>query len=233
MGLGAIIATVVTTAISVTSSITAGYVQARNARAQGEAQRKMAEYNAKLAENQAKAERDMGKYKEDIGQVRAQQVREKRKRLMASQRAQYAKSGVTSTAGTPLLVESEEAMRTELATMDEMWQGRMERREHNMNAQQLDYRASYNRWQGEIAMDNAKANAKNYIIGGFVKGGAQLIGGIAGAMSADYATGTPSQPVEQNFGSQTGNIWSANNASGNLKLTRSPYDIPTYYESLS
>ena len=232
MGLG-IIFTAVSTALSVATSLTMGYVQARNARAQGEAQRKMAEYNAKLAENQATSERQMGKYKEDLGQVRASQVRAKRKRLQASQRAQYAKSGVTATAGTPLLVESEEAMRTEMATMDEMWQGRMERREHDLNAQQYDYRASYNRWQGNVAMETAKSNAKNYIIGGWVSAGTQLVGGLGKMAGQAFSQQAPQQPVQQDFGSQFNNMWSVNNRSGNLRLNTSPYEIPSYYESVS
>ena len=251
MGISAGIATAISLAVTAiastataVTSVAMGYYQARQARAQGEAQAKMAQYNAQLARNQqimaqnkAKEERDMGKYKEDLAMTRAQQVRAKRRRIQATQRAQLAKAGVISTEGTPLLVQSEEAMNTELATMDEMWKGRMERREHDITASQYDYKselmghkAQYSLWQGQVAKENAKANAKNYIIGGWVSGSLEMLGGLGSMAKQGWNKKNPTQSTNI-VQAPTNDQWAVNTRTGYQKINTSPYQQDSYMYS--
>ena len=80
---------------------------AMNASAAAKSQSAMAKYNAEVKEQEAKTKRE-------AGGIRANQIRERTRKMLSSQRASYAKAGVT-TAGSPLTVMMETA---EVGEMD-------------------------------------------------------------------------------------------------------------------
>jgi len=84
-----------------------------------QAQKKVASYNAKLAENEAIA-------KEQQAHAESLQMQKSKERLLASQRAGFAKAGAVSTAGTPLLLMAEQAGTAELDILNQQRNRAME-----------------------------------------------------------------------------------------------------------
>lgn len=156
---------------TVASAAGAG-VSAYGSYQQGKAQRRMAEYNAKVAEANAKvAERD--------GREIANAQRRRNERILASQRASSAKSGVTGV-GTSLIVAADQTMQLELDALETERQGEIQ---------------GYNLRQ-QAKLDRAGGNAA-YKAGLWSAGGTLLSGAadVAGGISSYNKVKKPSTPV--------------------------------------
>jgi len=185
-------------------SVYSGYQQARASRAQGKAQQRMAEYNAEVLEQQAAAERLAGRKKEEFARVRATQVRQRHRYLKAKQQVQFAKAGVVAGEGTPLLVASEEAMQGKLQGLEEIWKGKLEKREHFARASALGAQAGASRMQGQWAKDLASSRAKGYILSGWVKGGTGMLGALGSGASALGSLASAGSTMAAGGGSASG-----------------------------
>jgi len=170
------------------SNLILSYQQSKQIRAQGKAQQQLAAYNAQVAEMQARTARQSGKYAEMAARTRAQQVKEKGRVVIASQRAAMAKAGVVGATGTPLLVAGESAQNLQVAALDQIWQGKMERRQYDIQARYQDAEARNYYYQGLLARKSANIQAKNVMlsgiasfIGGHLQGGSQVGSGVAQA----------------------------------------------------
>lgn len=170
-----VISTVATVAVSVYS----GYAQAKQEKAMGKAQQRMANYNASVLDVQADAERQSGNATLRDARIRGEQIRDKHRYVKGAQQAALAKSGVVAGAGTPLLVASEEAMRGKLSVMDEIWKGKMAKREFDIRAGYFDAQAAGERMRGDWAKRAGDENAKSSILSGWISGGTALLGGGA------------------------------------------------------
>ena len=104
---------------------------------QGQAAEATADYNAKLAENEAIA-------KEQQAHAESMQMQKNKERLLASQRAGFAKSGAVGTEGTPLLLMAEQAGTAELDILNQQ-------RNRAMEATALRSEADLQRFQGKSA----------------------------------------------------------------------------------
>lgn len=89
-------------AVGVAAAGTSAYA----AHEQGEQQAKVAKYNQRVAENQAAMAEDQGK-------LAAEGERDRQRRLMATQHARQAASGVVTTEGSPLVVQMDSARQAE------------------------------------------------------------------------------------------------------------------------
>lgn len=121
--------------------------------AKTQAQWNEASLNAQLQaqQNNATALEAQARAKEAEGREVANREREKNARILATQRAKYAKSGVTS-AGSPLLVEAESAALLELGVQDVLV-------ESNNEAKNFQYQADLSRWQTNFTQLDLAKNA--------------------------------------------------------------------------
>ena len=136
----------------------------------GQAAEATANYNAKLAENEALA-------KEQQSHVESLQMQKNKERLLASQRAGFAKAGAVGTEGTPLLLMAEQAGTMELDILNQQ-------RNRAMQATALRSEADLQRYTGEQAASAATIGA-----------GATLLSGIGSTVSAGYTA----YPIAKSF----------------------------------
>lgn len=115
------------------------------------AQSDMSKYNAEVAEAQAEQTR-----RETSERVKRQ--RRENERFKASQRAAYAKAGITSS-GTPLEVMSQTAADLELAALDTAYAG-------EAKAQQFMQNAAVNRYQSKSLKRAAPLAVGTTVLGG-------------------------------------------------------------------
>lgn len=88
-------------------AVVAAAASAYTAYEQGQQQQKIANFNAKVAENSATAQRQ-------AAAVEAENLRDKQRLIMASQRAGIGASGILGSEGTPLLVQTDSAEKAAL-----------------------------------------------------------------------------------------------------------------------
>ncbi|EIP99319.1 hypothetical protein OpiT1DRAFT_03833 [Opitutaceae bacterium TAV1] len=138
--------------ISAATALAGSGVAAYSSYQQGKAQERLSDYNAALAQQEAAtAERD--------AKVLANRQREENDRLMARQRALFAKSGVVGTTGTPLLVQADQAVQGEMAAMDVERTG-------NIEAGRYRQQAVLDRMQGKSARRAGLLGAGSSLLGG-------------------------------------------------------------------
>ena len=140
-------------------------VGAMAAKENADNQVKLEKYNAKVAEQEAEAKRRAGKAQVDL-------LQDRKERMLASSRANTAKSGITS-AGAPLLVDIESA---ELSAFDQLtarYNTQVDVNRSLSEANLYKYKASAARRAGRLAVAGA-------IVGG-AAGAAGSMGGGAGA----------------------------------------------------
>ena len=118
----------------------------------GQAAKATGKYNAVLAMNEAKA-------KEQQSHIESQQMQKQKERLIASQRAGFAKGGSTITEGTPLLLMAEQAGTAELDILNQQ-------RNRAMEATALRSEASLQMYQGKQASKAGKIGAAGTLLGG-------------------------------------------------------------------
>jgi len=170
-------------AISATAVSTGISMQAQ--RQQNKAASATAKYNAALAQRKADEERKMGL-------IKAEARRKQTQRLMSSQRAGYAKAGVT-TAGTPLTVGLETAKNEALNALMINREGENAARGYEAEASAFNAQASNIKSAGRLAV------------------GAELFGGIGSiaSMSTDLdftntSTTTSTKKSSTNYSSGGG-----------------------------
>ena len=142
------------------AAIAAAGVSAYGSYQSGQTQKAMSDYNAKLAENEAIA-------KEQAATAEAQRMRTEKEKVLARQRAAYAKSGAVITEGTPLLTMAEQAGLMELDIMNMQRTGAM-------SAQASKSQAALDRFSGQSA-----ATAANWQAGSTLLSSAGSIGSSA------------------------------------------------------
>lgn len=153
-------AVIFTTATTVAGTALSSYGQYQS----GKAQQDMANYNAKLAENEAIAT-------EQLAHAETQRMTKDKQRLMATQRAGYAKSGSVITEGTPLLFMAEQAAEMELDMITQQ-------RNRALEANMLRSQAKLDKYSGKVASYAGRLGA-----GATVLSGAGQAGGNAFMMA--------------------------------------------------
>lgn len=126
----------------------------------GQSQKAMANYNSKLARNEAIA-------KEQQSRAESLQMRGDKDRLLAAQRAGYAKSGAIMTEGTPLLVMAEQAGMMELDILNAQ-------RNRSMEAQALRSQATLDKYAGNQAAKAATIGAGGTLLSGVGSAGMNI-----------------------------------------------------------
>ena len=133
-----------------------GAVTAYSQHEAGQAAKATANYNAKLAENEALA-------KEQQAHIESQQMQKQKERLIASQRAGFAKGGAVVTEGTPLLLMAEQAGTAELDILNQQ-------RNRAMESTSLKSEASMQRYQGKQTARAANIQAAGTVLSTAGKG---------------------------------------------------------------
>lgn len=154
----AIIAALASTAVGVTSAIM-----------QGEAAEDAAKYNAAVAENDARAAAEQSQYE-------AQRIRERNRRILATQRASQASSGLALT-GSFEDVQLDSAIQGEMDALAAIYTGQI-------NAGSAEARAQLARLEGR--------NAKR---AGYMKAGGTLIGGASSAYGIGAESSAKGKPA--------------------------------------
>lgn len=132
-------------ALAVVSTVAAAGYSAYAQNQAGKAQQRMANYNAALAEQEASTrERD--------SRIQANAQRVQNERLLARQRALYAKAGVSMSTGTPLMVQADQAAELERGAVDIERTGSVE-------AGRFRQQAALDRMSGRVARQGAKMQA--------------------------------------------------------------------------
>lgn len=132
------------------ASAVGGGVAAYSSYQQGKAQQRLNNYNAAV-NDQAALDRERD------ARVAANAQRAQAQRLMARQRALWAKAGVVGSAGTPLLVQAEQAGQLELGALETERTG-------NVQAGQLRQQAVIDRMAGKAARTAGNLNAAATIL---------------------------------------------------------------------
>lgn len=160
------IATSTALLIAAGASVVGAGVSAYSAAQQGKAQQSLNNYNAAVNDQAAlDAQRD-SRIKANVQRAQAQAIK-------ARQRALYAKAGVVSATGTPLLVQVEQAGELEMAALEEETAG-------NTQAARLRTQAVLDRMAGKAARTGGNLSAAATIL----QGTAQAAG--YGAQYAKY-----------------------------------------------
>lgn len=167
---------------SAISSVISAYMQARSLRAMGKAQQQLATYNGQIAQAQAKVEIQSGNAAERAARTRAVQIRERNRYTREGAQAAMAKSGVQTSAGTPMVVAAENVMASKLESLDEIWRGKMEKREHTVRANYNYAQANISFWEGAMARQGARAQARQAILNGWGSAVGSMLQGSAQAM---------------------------------------------------
>ena len=142
--------------IAVAVVVVGGALTAYSQHEAGQAAKATANYNAKLAENEAKA-------KEQQAHVESQQMQKQKERLIAAQRAGFAKGGAVITEGTPLLLMAEQAGEAELDILNQQ-------RNRAMEATSLKSEATLQKYQGKQAARAANIQAAGTVLSTAGKG---------------------------------------------------------------
>lgn len=141
----------------------------------GRAQRQASNYNARLMDLRAKAT-------EQAMESDTRRMTDRARRMQATQRAAYAKSGAQITSGTPLLVMAEQAAEMDRDLL-EYRRGKM------IEAQQLRSGAEMKRWEGSQAQRAGTIGAFGTLLGGAAS---------AGSMFSPKAPQAPTMPSRSN-----------------------------------
>lgn len=179
MAVAGVIATIVSTAVSVFGQIQSGQAQAASARAQaqqakaaGLAQQQAAEFNVKVAENNAQAARNAARVRED-------NLRRAAERTTSTGTALLAASGVDVGTGSALLLAMDDAANTEVAALRERFTGEVEARNALAQAQNARFEGRIRAQEGAFLSSSLKLNANNIISNSFFGAGSSLLGGAA------------------------------------------------------
>lgn len=159
-----------TAAAAVITIIAAG-VQAYGQYKQSQQQAAVYKYNAQVAQNNAASSRNAASVDEF-------QVREKNKRVMATQRARYAKANLQLSMGSPLEIMAASARQAEL------------------DAQIIRYRGELGAAGFESQASLLTSQAKSIRQAGVIAAGSSLLSGAASASSV-YASGYRAAPEKE------------------------------------
>ena len=156
-------------AAAVITIIAAG-VQAYGQYKQSQQQAAVYKYNAQVAQNNAASSRN-------AAAIDMYQIREKNKRVLATQRARYAKANLQLSMGSPLEIMAASARQGEL------------------DAQVARYRGELGAAGYEAQASLLISQAKSIRQAGVISATSSLLSGAAGAASI-YASKSPSPPAE-------------------------------------
>jgi cell wall-associated NlpC family hydrolase len=159
------------------AAVAAAAVSAVAAVQQGQATSKMAKYNAQVMENQAVAERQKAALEE-------QRHRARTTKLLSTQRALIAKSGL-DLEGSPLLVMEDTAAQSELDSLLIRYNGEM----------------GANRAQSQAGLDRMRASSAS--TGGYLSAGASLLNGVS-RMGSIYGPTAASSGASSGLGANNG-----------------------------
>lgn len=146
--------------IAIMAIVAGAGISAYSSYEQGQSQKAISNYNAQVAENEAKQ-------RAQDAQVAANAQRAQNEALKAKQRALFAKAGVVA-AGTPLLVQAEQAATLEMSALEIERTG-------NMDAARLRSQAELDRMQGKSAARAGTMQAAGTVLSGVGSAGAVAI----------------------------------------------------------
>jgi len=146
-----------------------GAIQAYSAYQQGQAQSRMAAYNALIARQNAELAAEQMKISKKEKEIIESRQRREAERVLASQRAAWAKAGVEM-AGTPLMVEAETLTEADIDALAIRYASTVE--QSKLLAQQAGYK------QEEMLQ---KMAAKQYRTAGYLGAGTSLLTGLGQA----------------------------------------------------
>lgn len=155
---------IIAAVVSVVATVAGGAVQYAQAKQASKAKEKAADYNKQVAGQQSAVARAQAN-------IDAEQMRSRNRRIISSQQARYAKSGITQT-GTVLDVKRDSEMQGELEVMNRIHKGNLEA-------------AGYNNQAGLFGMEADQARSG----GGLLAAGAiaSTAGGVAGSVGSYYS----------------------------------------------
>ena len=156
-------------------AVAAAGVSAYASYQQGQSQKRMAEYNAKIRDSQAKSLEQSSTASQQQAAYEAQQTRERKTRLLATQRVSYLKSGV-EISGSALDVMNDTATELEMDALTSIYKGQI-------SGGQYSYGADVERAGGAMSRMGGKTAAEqgNYAAVGSLLSGAGSAVGYAGA----------------------------------------------------
>jgi hypothetical protein len=140
----------------------------------GKAQQKLNEYNAQMSDYNAKVQEQAALDRSRDARIAANAQRAQSLKLMARQRALWAKAGVVGSSGTPLLVQAEQAAQLEMGALETERTGNIEAGRMRQQAVLDRMQATSSRMAGKYARSAANLNAAGTILqgAGSVAGGA-------------------------------------------------------------
>jgi len=144
-------------------SIASAGRRSKQVKEQYETQRKLALYNKALAENQAIEARNQAKLIEQSAHVTKNQAHRKNVAMRMSQYVSQSMSGVDADSGTPLLVQQDQLAETALQERGITYQGYLQSREKEIQAQHYDSQAQMAQYQADVA--DATSKYKRDMIG--------------------------------------------------------------------
>ena len=159
--------------VAIVASVAGAAVSTVQAKKTARAQQDAAEYNAKVAGQQSALAMEQARYD-------AERIREKNRRIISSQRARYAASGITQT-GSVLDVKRDSEIQGELEVMNRIYQGKLDSSSANSQA---------NLFRAEASQ---KAASQGWITAGGIINGVSSAAGAAGTypgFTGNYGTPT-------------------------------------------
>lgn len=148
--------------IGVVAALAAAGVGTYSAIQSGQAQKKAADYNAKVAEQNARLSQMQSRFD-------AERIRDRNRRLAASQRSSFAKSGVSIVSGSAYFVQQDQEIQNELAELTTLYRG-------NVEATGFQSQSTYHQMTGQNALAQANVNAAGSALSGVAGAAAQLPG---------------------------------------------------------
>jgi hypothetical protein len=153
------IATSTALTIAAAVSVAGAGLSAYGMYAQGQSQKKMADYNAKVAENSAIASRQQSEFE-------ATRIRDRARRIQGSQVTAFSKSGLMLS-GSAVDVANDSSIQSEIDALTTMYKG-------NMTGNSYQDEANATRWQGNEASSLGKIGAGATVLGGLSEGAGYL-----------------------------------------------------------
>lgn len=147
------------TVVAIAASVAAAGVSAYSAQQQASAAKKASKYNQEVAANNARLKTLQSMYDAD-------RVRDRNRRLAATQRVNLAKSGVSIVSGSAFALQEDQEMQSEFDYLTTLYRGKVE-------ATGEKAKIPYYQMQAENAQAQANISSAGAILGGLSSAGGQ------------------------------------------------------------
>lgn len=150
----------------ITLAVVSALISAAGTYASAQSQHDAANYNAAIAKNNATSAAQQGEFD-------AQQIRDKNRRTIESQRNSFAANGIVPDSGSAADVRADSSQQGEMNALMAIYTGR----------------TSANAYDAQARLQSM--NASNAMTAGYIGVGGTLLSGVAGAASADASSKNP------------------------------------------